>query len=75
MKYTVKINSFGDVNEFVHLMNGEKKVTAHSLDNQYVIDAKSIMGLFSLNLDNNFIIDNPEPSNEFENKIKKFIVR
>lgn len=75
MKYTVKINSFGDVNEFVHLMNDEKKVTAYSLDNQYIIDAKSIMGLFSLNLDNNFIIDNPEPSNEFENKIKKFIVR
>lgn len=75
MKYTVKINSFGEVNEFVSLMNGEEKVTAYSLDNQYVIDAKSIMGLLSLNLDHNFVIENPEPSNEFEIRIEKFIVR
>ena len=48
-KFTVRIDTIGKVKEFVRL------VSAHNADTElrsgrFVVDAKSIMGIFSLNI-------------------------
>lgn len=48
-EYTVKLNSINEVKEFVALTN-RCAFDVDLMSGKYVIDAKSIMGIFSLDL-------------------------
>lgn len=48
-EYTVKLNSINEVKEFVALTN-RCAFDIDLMSGKYVIDAKSIMGIFSLDL-------------------------
>ena len=75
---TVSLNSIDKVKNFVN------KVTKHDLDldlvsGRYVIDAKSIMGIFSLDLSKNIQLDihgdNEDEVNKLIDDIKEYIVQ
>lgn len=54
-KVTIKLNSIEKVKEFVNLAthySGELELSS----GRYMVDAKSIMGIFSLNLNNELIL-------------------
>lgn len=47
--FTVKIGSIGDVKNFVNIV-GKYDFDIDLISDRYVVDAKSIMGIFSLDL-------------------------
>ncbi|MBQ4631327.1 MAG: HPr family phosphocarrier protein [Clostridia bacterium] len=47
--FEVKINSIGDVKNFVNIV-GKYDFDIDLISDRYVVDAKSIMGIFSLDL-------------------------
>ena len=71
MKQYIKINSITDVTTFV------KNATATQGDvniikGKYCVDAKSIMGVFSLDLSTGATIEYPDEAKEFDEYISKF---
>lgn len=78
----VKIDKAEDVKEFcqeAYLCPFE--VRLHSLDDQYRINAKSILGIFSLDLSKELTLiikevseDDVQKADEFITKIKKYVV-
>lgn len=72
-KFKIKFSTFDDVKNFVN------KVTACSYDvdlisGRYAIDAKSIMGIFSLDLSKPIEAVAHTDDDSFEKAIKDFIV-
>lgn len=66
----IKLNTFLDVKEFVSICsNVPGEITLKQ--NKYVVDGKSIMGIFSLDLSNELelLVDN-----SYEENFEKFIV-
>ena len=74
---TVKINSIQDVQNFVRIVSTLKaNIDLHS--GRYIVDGKSIMGIFSLDLMNPIKLvahsDSPEYVLEALNAVKDFVV-
>ena len=74
-KRTVLLNSFEKVKEF---SNEVTKIegSVDAISGKYVVDAKSIMGLFSLNLSNPICLcfEDTIPLDEVENILGKFFI-
>lgn len=73
-KFTVHLRSINDVKEFVRIVNE----FPHEVDlasGRYVVDAKSIMGIFSLDLAKPIDVEiHQGDSSELKEKLKKYIV-
>ena len=69
---TIKIYSIPDVSTLVakaiKVENNDITIT----QGRYVIDGKSLMGVFSLDLTREIIVEYPETAFEFEDFIRKF---
>ena len=74
MNVNISMNSVKDVRELVDAANMSKsKVTLTS--GKYVIDAKSIMAVFTLDLNQPIgMTVEPEPDDRFKKAVEKFIV-
>lgn len=71
----VNLNSIDDVKEFVALVN-RCAFDVDLLSGRYAVDAKSIMGIFSLDLTKTLklvIHDDSEKADDFLDGIKRFI--
>ncbi len=70
----IKLAAINDVKEFVNIVNAYE----HDCDitvGKYVVDAKSIMGLFSLDLSKELKLTvHGEESDALVEKIKKFVI-
>ena len=53
----IKLNTIKDVQDFVKIAINKCNNNIYAKQNNYVVDAKSIMGLFSLDLLRSFIIE------------------
>ena len=74
-KCIIKLNSIDDVKEFCALTNS-CKFDVDVLSGRYAVDAKSIMGIFSLDLTKEVelvVHANDDESEDFFDGIKKFI--
>ena len=73
-RFNVMFKTTNDVKEFVSIVN-QCDFDVDLISGKYVVNAKSIMGIFSLDLTKNIIleVDTDEDSDFFE-KIKKYIV-
>ena len=62
MKFTIKLNKQEDAAIISQIAeNYEADIDFRSYDNHYVIDAKSIMGILSLDLSKRIIVNIDEP--------------
>jgi phosphotransferase system HPr-like phosphotransfer protein len=72
MKNTyIKVNGITDVTELVRmasLVDGD----INCKKGRYCVDAKSIMGMFSLDLSTGAVIEYPDYATDFENYLSKF---
>lgn len=69
----IKINTIKDITELVkHASNTEGDVTLRK--GKFVIDGKSIMGVFSIDLTSGATIEYPEDAAELEEYISKFLI-
>ena len=73
-RFNVMFKTTNDVKEFVSIVN-QCDFDVDLISGKYVVNAKSIMGIFSLDLTKSIIleVDTDEDSDFFE-KIKKYIV-
>lgn len=60
---TIRLNSIGEVKEFNRLAS-EVSGDVDLRSGRYCVDAKSIMGIFSLNLARELTVDSPALSDE-----------
>lgn len=75
-KCIIKLNSIDDVKEFCAMTNN-CKFDVDVLSGRYAVDAKSIMGIFSLDLTKEVemvVHANDDESEDFFDGIKKFVV-
>ena len=78
MKFTIKLNKQEDAAIISRIAeNYEAGIDFRSYDNHYVIDAKSIMGILSLDLSKPIIvnIENPDTYESFKSRVEKYIVK
>ena len=78
MKFTIKLNKQEDAAIISRIAeNYEAGIDFRSYDNHYVIDAKSIMGILSLDLSKPIIvnIDEPDAYESFKSRVEKYIVK
>ncbi len=72
--FNILLKSINDVKDFVNIVN-KYDFDVDLTSGRYIVDAKSIMGIFSLDLSNPIKVevhsDNPD---EFINEIKSIIV-
>lgn len=77
MTKNIQLLSISDVKEFVNAANSID-FDIDLISGRYTVDAKSIMGIFSLDLTKPIVIaantDNAEKANQFFDSIKKFII-
>lgn len=74
MKLTIKLENLNDVNAFIsqaNKINGD--VTVYK--GKYCVDGKSLMGLMSIGIPLNIIVEYPDDSIDFNNFIQKYEVR
>jgi len=69
---TIKITEIRDIYELVRQAEAVEGDVICSRG-KYNVDCKSILGLFSLNLTEGFIIEYPEDAIGFENYIRQFM--
>ena len=73
-KATIRLSTINDVKDFV----AEVTLCDYDVDlisGRYAVDAKSIMGIFSLDLSKTIQLEaNTEDASEFFGRIKQFIV-
>lgn len=73
-EYTVKLNSIDEVKEFVALTN-KCAFDIDLMSGRYAIDAKSIMGIFSLDLSKELELKiHSDDCADFLDDIKDFVV-
>lgn len=78
MKFTIKLNKQEDAAIISRIAeNYEAGIDFRSYDNHYVIDAKSIMGILSLDLSKPIIvnIDEPNTYESFKSRVEKYIIK
>lgn len=80
VKTKICLNAIKDVNDFVSIMTFKNPFDSDITSDRYKVDAKSIMGIFSLNLSNpvDLIIyaeENDERLKELLSEIDRFIVK
>ena len=69
--YKIKFNTINEVKMFSEkILEIESEATMRTENRKYVIDAKSIMGIFSLDLSNNLILEMEENEEKFISEIK-----
>ena len=69
--YKIKFNTISEVKMLTEkIPEIESEATITTENRKYVIDAKSIMGIFSLDLSNNLILEMEENEEEFISEIK-----
>lgn len=69
--YKIKFNTINDVKVFSDkILKIESEATIRTEDRKYAVDAKSIMGIFSLDLSKNLILEMEENEEKFINEIK-----
>ncbi len=75
-RYKIMLHSVQDVKDFVHLTNSFP-YDFDLLSGRYVVDGKSIVGIFSLDLGNpiEVLIYTSNPSIDLIDGIKKFLVK
>ena len=72
-KEYIQITGLNDVYEFLRqATNVDGEVTLYR--GKYAIDAKSILGVFSMDMSNKVMIEYPEDAAAFEEYIKQFVV-
>lgn len=72
--FQVKLNSIVDVKEFVNIVN-KYDFDVDLISGRYVVDAKSIMGIFSLDLGKAITIEAHTDTPEIiANDLKAFII-
>ena len=70
---TIKFNEIKGIQDFVKKANLLKSdITVHSYNNKYMVDGKSLMGLFSLDLSKPLSIEILEKEPEEKNDFIKF---
>ena len=70
-KMFIKINDISDVSAFVnHASKVEKDVTIYK--GKYVINGKSLLGMFSLDLTSGILVEFPKDEKDFEKFLKEF---
>ena len=78
MKIRVLINTIDSVKDFVNAANRCNSCDIYVVSGRYVVDAKSIMGIFSLDLTNELIVYSENCTEEaflsFCNDIQKYIL-
>lgn len=76
MEFIVKLDTINRVKEFVSICGKYNNLDIDLQQKRYVVDAKSIMGVFSLDLSKNVKIhvNNDDTLNKFLDDIKDFIV-
>lgn len=76
-KTKILINSVNKVTNFVDIID-KQDFTVDLCSRRYVVDARSIMGIFSLDLSNPVIltayVDNESQFEEFKKAIKEYLV-
>ena len=74
MKFNILLNSINDVKNFVNAANS-CDFDVDLTSGRYVVDAKSIMGIFSLDLSKPIEVTAPESgADAFAEAVKSFIV-
>lgn len=69
--YKIKFKTTNEVKMFSDkILEIESEATMRTENRKYMVDAKSIMGIFSLDLSNNLILEMEENEEEFIAKIK-----
>ena len=69
-KFKIKLNEFGQIQNFIRVMwDVEADSIIRSEDRKYSVDAKSIMGVYSLDLSKHLIL---EINGEAEGLVDKF---
>ena len=72
--FNILLNSINDVKEFVNIVS-KYEFDIDLTSGRYVVDAKSIMGIFSLNLSKPIKVEAQCSDNEkFMEEMKRFIV-
>ena len=70
--YKIKFETIDHVKSFVReIERTESDSIIRTVNKKYAVDAKSLMGIFSLDLTNNLLLDIYGEENEFINKIKE----
>lgn len=73
-KFTVQLKSINDVKEFVRIVN-EFPYEVDLASGRYVVDAKSIMGIFSLDLAKPIDVEvHQDDSSDLKESLKRFII-
>lgn len=74
-KTTIKLDSIDDVKTFVSIVSMQD-FDVDLVSGRYSIDAKSIMGIFSLDLSNSIqLVAHTDDAADFFAKISKYIVK
>ena len=73
-KFTVQLKSINDVKDFVRIVN-DFPYDVDLASGRYIVDAKSIMGIFSLDLTQPIEVDiHSDGGEDLRNKLKVFII-
>lgn len=79
MKATVVIDTIDKIKEFVNVAMSSKLETIDVKSGRFTVDARSIMGIFSLNVSEpvEVVVENGNDTDieEFFNAIEKFVVK
>ena len=70
----IKINGITDVTTFVKMATSVEDADILVKKGKFCIDAKSLMGIFSLDLSEGVTVEYPESAKDFENYIMNFKV-
>ena len=71
--FNILINSINDVKNFVNIVN-RYSFDIDLVSGRYVVDAKSIMGIFSLDLSNTIKVEAHTEDDQILEDLKPFIV-
>ena len=72
--FNLMINSINDVKDFVNIVS-KYDFDVDLTSGRYVVDAKSIMGIFSLNLSKPIKVEvHDDNCEDFMNELRRFIV-
>lgn len=70
---TIKLNSINDIYDFNRMVNTvEEDVLIKK--NKYIVDAKSMLGIFSVDLSSEVTIIYPKNASAFDQYLQQFIV-
>lgn len=73
VKFSIRLNTTDEIKEFVSILNGFK-TEAVIKSERYVVNAKSILGIFSLNLSKSLTLEIDNPTEIEVKRLEKFIM-